>query len=61
MEKRDDTSETTIGMLILVMNLEKIMRDLLFVFFIWRESNGTIISSKLFFNEKEAKSSKMAA
>jgi len=61
MAKRDDTSETTIGLIILVMNLEKVMRDLLFVFFVWRESNGTIILSKFFFNEKEVKSSEMAA
>ena len=33
MAKRDDTSETVIGMIVLVMNMEKVLRDLLFVLF----------------------------
>ena len=61
MEKRDDTSETTIGLIILVMNLEKIMRDLLFVFFVWYDSIGTAAPELLSFNEKEAKSLEIAA
>lgn len=40
MAKRSGTSETTIGVIVLVMNLEKIMRDLLFVFFIQQTEAG---------------------
>ena len=61
MEKRDDTSETTIGMIILVMNLEKIMRDLLFVFFVWLDSIGITTPGEHFPNETPSKSSDMAA
>ena len=39
-EKLQDTSETKIGVIVLLMNLEKIMRDLLFVFFLWPHSLG---------------------
>jgi hypothetical protein len=37
-EKLPDTGETKIGVVVLVMNLEKIMRDLLFVFFLCPDS-----------------------
>ena len=40
MAKRDDTSETVIGLIVLVMNLEKVDRDLLFVLFRRREFVG---------------------
>lgn len=45
MAKRKDTSETTIGMIVLVMNLEKIIRDLLFVFFIQRATASIYVLS----------------
>ena len=61
MEKRDDTSETTIGMIVLVLNLEKIMRDLLFVIFVWYNSIAANTSNKRLFNENDRKSSDMAA
>lgn len=61
MEKRDDTSETTIGMIILVMNLEKIMRDFLFVFFVWLDSIDRTTPDESLFNQTSSKSSKMAA
>ena len=41
-EKLPDTSETKIGVVVLVMNLEKIMRDLLFVFFLCPDSIGRL-------------------
>jgi hypothetical protein len=61
MEKRDDTSVTTIGMIVLVMNLEKIIRDLLFVFFVWRDSISTIVPSRFSFDETGPKPTEMAA
>ena len=61
MAKREDTSETTIGMIVLVMNLEKIMRDFLFAFFIWhtlaRKFKETTHKTK----EKRREKSQMAA
>ena len=43
MAKRDDTSETVIGLIVLVMNLEKVDRDLLFALFRRREYAGNSI------------------
>jgi hypothetical protein len=40
MAKRDDTSETVIGMIVLVMNMEKVLRDLLFAYFIQHVLTG---------------------
>ncbi|MBT3274564.1 MAG: transposase [Spirochaetales bacterium] len=49
MEKREDTSETKIGLVVLVMKLEKIMRDLLFVFFLCPDSIGRLATPVPFF------------
>ena len=61
MAKRDDTSETTIGVIVLVMNLEKIMRDLLFVFFIRHALIDDFNSGKSDFYKTEAKWTQRAA
>jgi hypothetical protein len=61
MAKRSDTSETTIAMIALVMNLEKIMRDLLFVIFACYDSIGTAVSSNSLSNKIGEKSPEIAA
>ena len=38
MAKREDTSETVVGMIVLVMNIEKVMRDTFFLFSLSRTS-----------------------
>lgn len=48
MAKRADTSETTIGIIVLVMNLEKIMKDLLLRFFLslrWVKKPSILVSN----------------
>ena len=44
-EKLPDTSETKIGVVVLVLNLEKIMRDLLFVFFLRPDSTDRLATA----------------
>ena len=61
MEKRDDTSETTIGMTVLIMNLEKIMPVLLFFFFLRREMTDRTTPSRLVFYEMNNNLPEMAA
>ncbi|MBT3273878.1 MAG: transposase, partial [Spirochaetales bacterium] len=60
-EKRKDTSETTIGVIVLVMNLEKIMGDLLFVFFVLPKLAGKIAEHGSFTKANCWKSMEMAA
>jgi hypothetical protein len=47
-EKRQDASETTIGVVVLVMILEKIMSDFLFVFFVLHKQTGSVSEQRSF-------------
>jgi transposase, IS5 family len=47
-EKLPDTSETKIGVVVLVLNLEKIMRDLLFTFFLRPDSTDRLAAAMPF-------------
>ena len=55
MAKRDDTSETVIGLIVLVMNLEKVDRDLLFVIFQRREFADNQTSIRLEMKKQQPK------